>query len=300
VDASNPGQSNLSLLQTLGDLRCYYQPVVALRSGHLVGVEALVRLLDVSGSLLTPDRFLPQAEANGSIVAIDGWVLQTACRHLSVWLERGLVGRDFTVSVNLSARSLASPFLPQRVVDTLAIWRLPPNHLQVELSERTLVTEDGMVRRTLKQLRALGVQVALDAFGTGDSSLTALERFQFDVVKLDRTLIKQVAAGTPASAVAKTAIGMAKVLGIGVMAVGIETDAQAEILTDLGCRLAQGFLFSRPLPGELMEQLLSKLPTDVVPPPLRAEEPPAGGLNPWTMYASMLPFLPPAWPRTLR
>jgi EAL domain-containing protein (putative c-di-GMP-specific phosphodiesterase class I) len=238
------------ILKKLHGLRCFYQPVVALETGTTVGVEALVRLQHPTMGLLLPDSFIPDAEASGFIVAIDDWVLQAASRRLASWLSQKEVGKAFTLSVNLSARSLARPYLFQRVEETLSHRGLEPHYLQLELTETSIIEDTGLAARTIERLRGLGVRVALDDFGIGYSSLGNLQRFCFDTLKLDRFFVEHVEQNERAAAVVKAAINLAETLDMGLIAEGVESRAQAITLLRLGCRYAQGFLFGKPVPEE--------------------------------------------------
>ncbi len=231
--------------------------MVALCSGRVVGVEALVRWQHPIRGLLPPSTFLPQAEANGFILAIDAWALQAACRTFARWLRTGDAPEGLRLSVNLSARSLARPFLAQRVEQALQTDRLEPARLQLELTETAPVRDvDGAVR-AIEQVRSLGVRVALDDFGAG-YSLRSLRHFKVDVLKLDRLFTQHVDLGGRQGLIARAAIALAQAFDLPLIAEGVETPSQAAMLRELGCSLAQGYLFSGPLPPELVGSLLRR------------------------------------------
>jgi EAL domain-containing protein (putative c-di-GMP-specific phosphodiesterase class I) len=240
----------------LRDLRLSYQPIVVLRTGDLVGFEALVRLQHPSAGLLLPKDFIPQAEESGFIVAIDGWVLQHGCQQLARWQASGLVAPGFVLSVNLSALSLGRFDLPVRVEQALSKWRLEPRQLQLELTESALIADLDRAGKTLEQLHDMGIGLALDDFGTGYSSLSYLYRFRVDALKLDRLFVEHVDEGGRAGLIVRATVALAQVLGMTLTAEGVETAPQAATLLELGCELAQGYFFSRPIPVDQIECLL--------------------------------------------
>jgi len=236
------------------ELRLDYQPIVDLKSGAIVAVEALVRWQPPDGPVLMPSEWVDLAEETGDIVPIGRWILREGCRQVRDWQIR-LERPDLRVSVNLSARQ----FLEHDVVGTvhavLDETGLQPASLVLE------ITESGLMRRTqatiarLTALRDLGVHLAIDDFGTGYSSLSYLERFPIDILKIDRTFVAAVTDG--ASPIARAVIDLGRTLNLEVIAEGIEDLDQARLLEQLGCRYGQGFLFARPVGPAAMETLLA-------------------------------------------
>ncbi|MCU0307340.1 MAG: EAL domain-containing protein [Thermoleophilia bacterium] len=224
-----------------------YQPIVDLASHDVIDVEALVRWPRRGGDLLTPDAFVPVAERIGLIGAIDLWVLDRACSDLGDWALR-TGGR---ICVNLSGSGVADGGLARRVARVLDERGVSPEALRLEITESALMRDPDGARAALTELAEVGVEVALDDFGTGYSSLARLRRFPIDMLKIDRGF---VAAGD--QDIVRTIISLAGHLGMGVVAEGVETPAQAETLRDLGCRLGQGWLFAPAVERHALEALL--------------------------------------------
>jgi diguanylate cyclase (GGDEF)-like protein len=238
------------------ELRLHYQPVLALtpdpvgEGTTLVGIEALVRWERPDRGLLAPSDFLPMAEDTGLIAQIDQWVLSEACLQLARWREAGLVPRGLWVSVNISPRSLGSPSLTDAVDRALAGARLPPGCLSLEVAETTVDEEPTRAGAVLEGLKRLGVRLCLDDFGTGSSSLTALSRYPFDVVKLDRSTNRPAYAEPKAARMLRAMLGVAQAAELGVIAEGIETTPDLETARGLGFDGAQGFVFAAPVPAD--------------------------------------------------
>jgi diguanylate cyclase (GGDEF)-like protein/PAS domain S-box-containing protein len=233
----------------------FYQPVVQLSNGAVVGVEALVRWVHPELGLVSPAQFIPLAEETGLIVPIGGHVLRTA----TAWIQRLNESRPdspLDLSVNLSARQLLESDFVQTVDDALQASGLPPTRLVLELTETVLVQEEHAVTPVLSQIRDRGVRIAADDFGTGYSSLSYLRRLPIDVLKIDRAFVTGIAHSTEDRAVAEVVVRLAEVLGLTTVGEGVETQAQAEALRDIGCTYGQGYLFSRPMPARELEQSL--------------------------------------------
>jgi diguanylate cyclase (GGDEF)-like protein len=221
----------------------YYQPQVSLPDGLLTGVEALIRWHHPVRGLVGPAEFIGIAEQTGLVVEIGRWVLETACRQLAEW-QRG-TGPD-SVAVNLSARQLLAPDFVSGVAAALARSGAEPSGLTLELTESLLMEDAQSAEAVLTALRDLGVRIALDDFGTGYSSLSYLRQYRFDYLKIDKSFVDELADNGDRSVVAGI-LGLGQVLGMAVVAEGVESAEQADVLADLGCRLAQGFLFGRPM-----------------------------------------------------
>jgi len=223
-------------------LRLHYQPVVDAGAGETVGYEALVRWQHPARGMLAAAGFLQLAEDTGLILHIGEWVLRESCR----WI--GLVGleRALPVSVNLSARQFADPRLAEMVAGVLKDSGVPPARLQLELSEATAMRHADHAEATLGKLKALGVMLSLDNFGSAFSSTARLRRFALDRLKLDRSLVAELGPGAGGPGIIGAMTGLAHAMGLKVVAVGVETEAQRELLKACGCDYLQGFLFGRP------------------------------------------------------
>jgi len=228
----------------------FYQPLVALPTGRVVGAEALLRWSHPMLGILGPDRFIPTAEETGLIVDIGEWVLRRACSQNSLWQRQGL--RPIRVSVNVSARQ-CRPQLVSAVSNALADSALDACYLALELTETTLMGEVG---DTLHKLKALGVQLSIDDFGIGYSSLGYLKRFPIDNLKVDKSLIAEIGIGDRNSSIAGATIALAHSLNLTVTAEGAYAAWQGRYLRERGCDLVQGYYFSRPLPPHKLASLL--------------------------------------------
>ena len=226
----------------------HYQPSVDLRSGEMLGVEALVRLRGTDGELVPPQEFVGLAEETGLIVPIGEQVLDDACRRLSDWPRSGDDGPR--LSVNLSAREFQEAGLPGRIHAALDRSGLPARLLQVEITESVLM--QGVERA--EQLLEIGVRLAIDDFGTGYSSLEYLRHLRADVLKVDRSFVAGLTRDRRDAVIVETILDVGRRLGMEVVAEGVETEEQRERLLELGCRRGQGFLFSRPLPAHELER----------------------------------------------
>jgi diguanylate cyclase (GGDEF)-like protein/PAS domain S-box-containing protein len=228
-------------------LRLAYQPLVDLQTGLTVGAEALVRVWDEEESrLIEAETFISVAEECGLLVDIDEWVIDQAIEQAKTWRDL-FVGTGFTdIAINLTARHLADAGFARWVIDELGANDLPTSALQIEVTERVLLEASNSAMTGLKVLHEAGVAVALDDFGTGYSSLSYLRIFPLDFVKIDRSFIRDLQVGTTERAIVASIIDLSHALGMGVVAEGVETQAQLDQLVDLGCDRAQGFFLARP------------------------------------------------------
>jgi len=238
-----------------GELRVHYQPIVALDDERIVGFEALVRWQHPTRGLVAPMAFIPMAEETGLIVPLGRWVLETACRQAARWRRSAGGTKAPFVSVNLSARQFIQADLVEDVAAVLAATGLEPAALELEITESVVMDQSEIGVRSLRRLRDLGVRLVLDDFGTGYSSLAYLKHLPLDMLKIDRSFVlglDEVADRSIVDAV----IALAHGLGIGVVAEGIETRAQADRLRASGCDLGQGYLFARPMPAPATTRFL--------------------------------------------
>jgi diguanylate cyclase (GGDEF)-like protein/PAS domain S-box-containing protein len=239
-----------------GELRLVYQPIVSLASGRTVGAEALLRWNHPTRGLLRPGDFLAAAESAGALPAMERWTVEEACRCASQWPTLDETGERPLLSVNATARFLASPDLLETVERARAASGLPAQRLVLELTEGAAVEDAPTTFRAMRQLRAAGVRVAIDDFGTGYSSLSYLRDMPIDILKLDKVFVDGVADESDASLLTRGILDLARTLGKLVVAEGIEREEQAARLREYGCTLGQGFLFSRPIEAhELLERL---------------------------------------------
>jgi diguanylate cyclase (GGDEF)-like protein/PAS domain S-box-containing protein len=236
------------------ELRLQFQPIVTTASGEIVGFEALVRWLHPRRGLLDPSHFIALAEETGLIVPLGDWVLQHACRQLSWW--RRTHGSNLTMSVNMSIRQLQDESLGARVQDALRTNGLPGDSLTLEVAESQLMADPGASTKILRELKTLGIRVAVDDFGSGYSSLSYLGTLPLDILKIDRSFIVDAAKGSVERSLLEAMIRLSTTLGLTTTAEGVETEAQAKAITKAGCQLAQGYWYARPLDAELATRLL--------------------------------------------
>jgi diguanylate cyclase (GGDEF)-like protein/PAS domain S-box-containing protein len=240
----------------LGELRLFYQPLVSLNTGEMVGAEALIRWQHPERGLLTPDAFLPVAEESGLIVQVGAWAVGEACRRLRDWDRRNGGASNFSLAVNLSARELTHPDVVPTVLGAVRRSALDPHRLTIEVTESTAMADRDSGFRALRELHDAGMRIAIDDFGTGYSSLDHLREMPADVLKIDRSFVAGMSANSPDSALVAAAVAMGRALDMEVVAEGIETSEQVADLRELGCPLGQGYLFARPLPPEEIDSLL--------------------------------------------
>ena len=238
------------------ELRLHYQPVVALATGEVVGLEALVRWHHPERGMLDPSEFIPIAEDSGLIEPIGHWVQENACTQALKWHELRPGGKPLEVSVNLSARQVANRGVADSVAEVLDRTGLDPSYLSLEITESVLVEESASATATLKALSEIGVRLVLDDFGTGYSSLAYLNRFPFDALKIDCSFVDGLGVEQERTAIVEAIIGMARALSLDAIAEGVENEVQLAELRRLGCDYAQGHLFARALPAEeVMRQM---------------------------------------------
>ena len=250
-------ESDLRLALEHDELRLHYQPIVDLATDRVVGLEALVRWQHPTRGLVAAGRLHPARRGTGLIVPLGRWVLETACRQAAAW-RADFPATPLTMSVNLSGREFAQGDLAERVARTLADSGLPADGLELEITESVVMDESEAGTRSLRALRALGVRLVLDDFGTGYSSLSYLRHLPLDAIKLDRSFVTGLNEDDGSLAIVQAVVTLAHGLGIEVVGEGIETVEEAVRLRALGCDRGQGFVYSRPIPGEDITRLLQR------------------------------------------
>ena len=255
-------EAALRRAKALSQLELHYQPKVSLTCREWVGAEALLRWQHPALGLLTPDRFIGLAEESGLIVDIGAWVLQEACEAACRW-NAGR-GNDFKVAVNLSAEQFRRSDVVGMVRDTLVETGCKPRWLELEITESLLLGNDDSVKQAIQGLRGLGITIAIDDFGTGYSSLAYLKRFAIDVLKIDRSFIRDVGRDHDSTELVKAIVSMARSLRMGLVAEGIEEESQERFLHEQGCLLGQGYLYARAMPRQVFEASWPQLRTITV------------------------------------
>jgi diguanylate cyclase (GGDEF)-like protein len=243
-----------------GELCLHYQPIVEMASGRIVSFEALVRWMHPERGLVSPGQFVPLAEETGLISQIGSWVLEEACRTSRRWNQRFANGRAIAVSVNLSGRQFADPDLAGQVEEVIVRHGLDPRGLKLEITESVLMENSARNAGQLQRLRDLGLELMIDDFGTGYSSLSSLHRFPIATLKIDRTFVNRMEFEEENSEIVRTIMTLGRNLDMSVVAEGVETQAQLELLRTLGCDMGQGFLFSNAVDSEAAEAWLASLP----------------------------------------
>ncbi|HTO97405.1 MAG TPA: EAL domain-containing protein [Myxococcales bacterium] len=227
-----------------GELRVRYQPIVALQSARIVGFEALVRWQHRQRGLVPPREFIPVAEETGVIGVVGKWVLAEACKQMRALQRLRPRGPGLSLAVNVSGRQILQPDLVEQVAEVLQATGLDPRLLRLELTESALVQNEAAAGRCLHRLRQLGLKLAIDDFGTGYSSLSYLHRMPIDLLKIDASFVQSMATDEKNRRIVETILALGRNLGVEVIAEGVETEQQAQVLTRLGCSYVQGYLFS--------------------------------------------------------
>jgi EAL domain-containing protein (putative c-di-GMP-specific phosphodiesterase class I) len=225
-----------------GELELHYQPIISTGAGRICGAEALVRWRHPVEGMISPDRFIPLAEETGIITQIGEWVLRTACIDAATWPA------DVKVAVNLSARQFSNDNLANVVMLALAESGLPPERLELEITETSLIESPDQCLRALTQLKNLGIAIALDDFGTGYSSFSQLTMFPFDKIKIDKYFTQNMTKRGDCAAIVHATVILAQGLGMETTAEGVETIEQCHLLRLAGATSLQGYLFKRPCP----------------------------------------------------
>jgi len=251
-------ENNLRRALNQNELEVFYQPKLCLRSGRLQGLEALLRWNHPEKGMIRPDQFISVAEETGLIIPIGKWVVREACR-MGVWLASSGHGAP-QIAINLSPKQFSDPDLVASIATILREEKLPPSQLELELTEGLLLAATQETRQQLIGLKALGLTLAMDDFGTGYSSLSYLKKFPIDVIKIDRSFIKDIPDSQDDMEITSAVIAMAHNLRLKVVAEGVETAAQLRYLRSQRCDIGQGYLFDRPIAGKLLAEHLRRYP----------------------------------------
>jgi len=241
-----------------GQFSLHYQPQVDAGSGRIVSAEALLRWEHPQRGMVSPVQFIPVAEETGLIVPLGEWVVLTACRQMAEWRQAGLP--VVPVAVNLSAHNFRSDSLLTSIAHALESTGLPSSYLHVELTESAVMQEPEAAMKTLGALKAIGLKLSIDDFGTGYSSLSTLKQFPIDLLKIDRSFVRDLPEDGSSASIVEAILALANALGLGVVAEGVETAAQRDFLCSRRCGLMQGYLFSKPLPADGFAGLLGAVP----------------------------------------
>lgn len=243
-----------------GEFRNFYQPIVSLETGGIVGFEALSRWQHPARGLLGPQEFILVAEETGLIRELGWWNLREACRQISVWNRQRVSVDPLTISVNLSVKQFLQPNLVDDIARLLRDLALSPEILKLEITESTVIADPAAAVQMLLRIKALGVQIAIDDFGTGHSSLSYLQRLPLDTLKIDRSFTREMSQAGEGTEIVRAILSMTSNLQLHVVAEGVETAEQVDLLRELHCECAQGYYFSKPVPASEAEALLERRP----------------------------------------
>ena len=239
------------------EFELYYQPIVSLETDKLSGFEALIRWKNPKRGFISPIEFIPLAEDTGLIVAVGDWVLKEACHQLKTWLHKFPEAANLKMSINLASHQIREPDVLEKLDVILAETGIDGNSIRLEITESTLMDQGEQTINKLAQLRARNIQLSIDDFGQGYSSLSYLHRFPINILKIDRAFVNQMTEGGENIEIVRTITMLAHTLNMSVVAEGVETQQQVEILKKLGCEFGQGYLFSRPLTAQAAEQVVA-------------------------------------------
>jgi EAL domain-containing protein (putative c-di-GMP-specific phosphodiesterase class I) len=248
----------------LNQFRVYYQPIVSLRSGQILGFETLSRWQRPEG-LVMPGDFIAVADETGIILSINRQLLYDACRQLLSWQALFPSDPPLTLNVNITPRQFSHPELAAEIGRTLEETGIDPCCINLEITETIAMADAERSTVVLSELKALGVHLDIDDFGTGYSSLSRLQRFPVDVLKIDRAFISCMDTDLRTREIVRVIVMLAHGLGLKVVAEGIETQTQADMLKDIGCEMGQGYFYARPASAEKIGQLLRNTPPSAVP-----------------------------------
>jgi EAL domain-containing protein (putative c-di-GMP-specific phosphodiesterase class I) len=233
------------------ELSLHYQPQISMQGGRIIGAEALLRWQHPELGMVSPAEFIPIAEDSGLILPIGEWVLHTAAQQMKSWMDSGLA--PMTIAVNLSAVQFRHPNLPELVTQILDSVKLPPQYLELELTEGVAMHDPLGAIAVMDSLHERGIRMSIDDFGTGYSSLSYLKRFKVYKLKIDQSFVRDITDDPEDKAIVSAIISLAGSLGLQTIAEGVETEGQLAFLREQGCKEVQGYYFSKPLPAEQFE-----------------------------------------------
>jgi diguanylate cyclase (GGDEF)-like protein/PAS domain S-box-containing protein len=251
-------ENELRIAVNGNELVPFYQPIVSLKTGKIVGFEALARWLDPNRNLISPSTFIPVAEETGLIIPLGMNMLEQACREVYKWQKTYSNDKPLTISVNVSSKQFTQSNLVKAITDILIKTKIHPSCLRLEITESLLMADALSAAEMLRELKLMGIQISIDDFGTGFSSLSYLHRFPFDILKIDRSFVSNMCVDKESMAIVKTIVTLANELGKSVVAEGIETEEHAAILSELSCEFGQGFYYSKPVNSQDVNVLLKK------------------------------------------
>jgi EAL domain-containing protein (putative c-di-GMP-specific phosphodiesterase class I) len=257
ADRVNRGKAEERLREALenDEFVLHYQPIIDVSDKRIVGVEALIRWEDPHRGTIPPLDFVPQLESSGLIVPVGEWVLEEACKQVTAWAKAFPSVGPLRVSVNVSPRQLLQAHFGDIVTQVLQETGTRPEQLCLEITEAALMGDVVAAWAELRKVKALGVALAIDDFGTGYSSVSYVRNFALDSLKVDQSFVRALSSCAEDTAIVKAVVHMAHALSLTTVAEGVETPEQLELLRDLGCDYAQGYLFSRPQPPDALEAL---------------------------------------------
>jgi len=262
-------QEAMQLLEIENDLRkaiereeliIYYQPIISLHTGRISGFEALVRWQHPTRGIIAPTEFIPIAEETGLINAIDIWMLQSACHQLRIWQKHPATPANLTISVNLSARLFNQPNLIAQIDQIIDATKINPSNLAIEITESVIMENTNVVKTIIAEIKKRKIKLVMDDFGTGYSSLSYIHSFPLDSLKIDKSFINRMQLHQDNMGLVPTIIGIAELMGMTVIAEGVETNEQLVKLRSLKCDFAQGYLFSQPLEKQAVINFISAMP----------------------------------------
>ncbi|MDI9349514.1 MAG: bifunctional diguanylate cyclase/phosphodiesterase [Candidatus Symbiobacter sp.] len=257
--ALRQGMIQLELRNALdnNELRAYYQPKISLKTGKIMGMETLMRWEHPSYGMIPPNDFIPTAERTGLIAPMTEWIMQQACRDTKAWIDAGY-GKDLRVAINLSTIHFRRQSVIGNITTALENSGIDPNNVEIEITEGLLLHEDEIVNATFSWLRDIGIHVAVDDFGIGYSSLSYLQRFPLNCLKIDTSFIRNLHESKVDAAITRGVIDLAHSIDIEVVAEGVELEFHRQFLIECGCDIGQGYLWSKPLSAESFTKMLAK------------------------------------------
>ncbi|MCJ8282628.1 MAG: EAL domain-containing response regulator [Rivularia sp. ALOHA_DT_140] len=236
------------------EFQMYYQPMVDIKSGKMIAVESLIRWWNPKLGLVSPTELIPLAESTDLIIPLSNWILENVCKQMRTWLDNGFDA--LPVAINISLYQCIQPYFAEKVSHLLSTYNLEPHYLQLEFTETTIMRDVNKTIKILQQLKSLGITITMDDFGTGNSSLIYLKKIPLNNIKIYNYFIHNLPKDAQKLAITKALIQMGQNLNLKVIAEGVETASELQILRDLRCDAMQGFLFTQPLPSAKFEQML--------------------------------------------